>query len=107
MKLLKLMPVLLIFAFINTNAYAAQHCGEIKGNMHKSIVVIFYTFFWNFEMVLNLKLILSSSSIDTAFISVLGKIWISGEKLQNWKFVFEFQVELCPFFKILCENPNG
>ena len=33
MKLLKLMPLLLIFAFLNTNAYAAQHCGEIKGNI--------------------------------------------------------------------------
>ena len=33
MKLLKLMPLLLIFAFLNTNAHAAQHCGEIKGNI--------------------------------------------------------------------------
>jgi len=33
MKLLKLMPLLLIFAFLNTNAHAAQHCGEIKGNV--------------------------------------------------------------------------
>ena len=33
MKILKLMAVLLIFAFLNTNAHAAQHCGEIKGNI--------------------------------------------------------------------------
>ena len=33
MKLLKLMPLLLIFSFLNTNAYAAQHCGKIKGNI--------------------------------------------------------------------------
>ena len=33
MKILKLMPLLLIFAFLNTNAHAAQHCGEIKGNI--------------------------------------------------------------------------
>ena len=33
MKLLKLMPLLLIFAFLNSNAHAAQHCGEIKGNI--------------------------------------------------------------------------
>ena len=33
MKLLKLMPLLLIFAFLNTNAHAAQHCDEIKGNI--------------------------------------------------------------------------
>ena len=33
MKLLKLMPLILIFAFLNTNAHAAQHCGEIKGNI--------------------------------------------------------------------------
>ena len=33
MKLLKLMPLLLIFTFLNTNAHAAQHCGEIKGNI--------------------------------------------------------------------------
>ena len=33
MKLLKLIPLLLIFVFLNTNAHAAQHCGEIKGNI--------------------------------------------------------------------------
>ena len=33
MKLLKLMPLLLIFTFLNANAHAAQHCGEIKGNI--------------------------------------------------------------------------
>ena len=33
MKLLKLLPLLLLFAFFNSNANAAQDCDEIKGNI--------------------------------------------------------------------------
>ena len=33
MKLLKLLPLLLMFAFFNSNAQAAQECDEIKGNI--------------------------------------------------------------------------
>ena len=33
MKLLKLIPLLLVLAFINSNAYAAENCEEIKGNI--------------------------------------------------------------------------
>ena len=33
MKLLKLLPLLLMFVFFNTNAHAAKDCAEIKGNI--------------------------------------------------------------------------
>ena len=33
MKLLKLLPLLLMLAFFNSNAHAAKNCGEIKGNI--------------------------------------------------------------------------
>ena len=33
MKLLKLLPLLLMFAFFNSQANAAQDCDEIKGNI--------------------------------------------------------------------------
>ena len=33
MKLLKLLPLLLMFAFFNSSANAAQDCDEIKGNI--------------------------------------------------------------------------
>ena len=33
MKLLKLLPLLLMFAFFNSNAHAAGNCDEIKGNI--------------------------------------------------------------------------
>ena len=33
MKLLKLLPLLLMFVFFNTNAHAAKDCDEIKGNI--------------------------------------------------------------------------
>ena len=33
MKLLKFIPFLLVFAFLNSNAYAAKNCEEIKGNI--------------------------------------------------------------------------
>ena len=33
MKLLKLLPLLLLFTFFNSNANAAQDCDEIKGNI--------------------------------------------------------------------------
>ena len=33
MKLLKLLPLLLLFAFFNSNVNAAQDCDEIKGNI--------------------------------------------------------------------------
>ena len=33
MKLLKLLPLLLMFAFFNSSAKAAQDCDEIKGNI--------------------------------------------------------------------------
>ena len=33
MKLLKFVPLLLVLAFFNSNAYAAQNCDEIKNNI--------------------------------------------------------------------------
>ena len=33
MKLLKLLPLLLMFVFFNSNAHAAKDCDEIKGNI--------------------------------------------------------------------------
>ena len=33
MKLLKYIPLLIILTFLNSNVYAAQNCGEIKGNI--------------------------------------------------------------------------
>ena len=33
MKLLKIIPLLLVFTLFNTNVNAAQDCGEIKGNI--------------------------------------------------------------------------
>ena len=33
MKLLKLLPLLLMFAFFNSSANAAQDCDEMKGNI--------------------------------------------------------------------------
>ena len=33
MKLLKLLPLLLMLAFFNSNAHAAKNCDEIKGNI--------------------------------------------------------------------------
>ena len=33
MKLLKFIPLLLVFALYNSNAYSAQNCDEIKGNI--------------------------------------------------------------------------
>ena len=33
MKLLKFIPLLLVLTFFNSNAYAAQDCDEIKGNI--------------------------------------------------------------------------
>ena len=33
MKLFKFIPVLLVLALFNSNAYAAQDCDEIKGNI--------------------------------------------------------------------------
>ena len=33
MKLLKLLPLLLMFTFFNSNTHAAQNCDEIKGNI--------------------------------------------------------------------------
>ena len=33
MKLLKLLPILLMFMFFNSNAQAAKNCDEIKGNI--------------------------------------------------------------------------
>ena len=33
MKLLKSIPLLLVFTLFNTNVYAAQDCSEIKGNI--------------------------------------------------------------------------
>ena len=33
MKLLKFIPLLLVLTFFNSNAYAAQDCAEIKGNI--------------------------------------------------------------------------
>ena len=33
MKLLKFIPLLLVLAFFNSNAYAAQNCDEIKQNI--------------------------------------------------------------------------
>ena len=33
MKLLKLLPLLLMFTFFNSNVNAAQDCDEIKGNI--------------------------------------------------------------------------
>ena len=33
MKLLKFIPLLLVLAFFNSNANAAQDCDEIKGNI--------------------------------------------------------------------------
>ena len=33
MKVLKYIPLLLVLTLFNSNAYAAQHCGEIKGNV--------------------------------------------------------------------------
>ena len=33
MKLLKLLPLLLMFAFFNSSSHAAQNCDEIKGNI--------------------------------------------------------------------------
>ena len=33
MKLLKLLPLLLMLAFFNSNAHAAKNCDEIKGNL--------------------------------------------------------------------------
>ena len=33
MKLLKFIPLLLVLAFFNSNAYAAQNCDEIKNNI--------------------------------------------------------------------------
>ena len=33
MKLLKLLPLLLMFAFFNSSANATQDCDEIKGNI--------------------------------------------------------------------------
>ena len=33
MKLLKLLPLLLMFVFFNSNAHAANDCDEIKGNI--------------------------------------------------------------------------
>ena len=37
MKLLKLLPLLLMFAFFNSQANAAQDCDEIKGNIVSKI----------------------------------------------------------------------
>ena len=33
MKLLKLLPLLLMFIFFSSNAHAAKNCDEIKGNI--------------------------------------------------------------------------
>ena len=33
MKLLKLLPLLLVFMIFNSNAHAAKNCDEIKGNI--------------------------------------------------------------------------
>ena len=33
MKLLKLLPLLIIFMIFNSNAHAAKNCDEIKGNI--------------------------------------------------------------------------
>ena len=33
MKSLKLIPLLLVLTFLNSNVYAAQDCDEIKGNV--------------------------------------------------------------------------
>ena len=33
MKFLKFIPLLLVLAFFNSNAYAARNCDEIKGNI--------------------------------------------------------------------------
>ena len=33
MKLLKLLPLLLMFAFFNSSSHAAQNCDEIEGNI--------------------------------------------------------------------------
>ena len=33
MKVLKYIPLLLVLTLFNSNAYAAQHCDEIKGNI--------------------------------------------------------------------------
>ena len=33
MKLLKFIPLLLMFTLFNSSAYASQHCDEIKGNI--------------------------------------------------------------------------
>ena len=33
MKLFKLLPLLAIFVFFNSNAHAAKNCEEIKGNI--------------------------------------------------------------------------
>ena len=33
MKLLKFIPFLIILTFVNSSAYAAQNCDEIKGNI--------------------------------------------------------------------------
>ena len=33
MKLLKLLPLLLVFIIFNSNAHAAKNCDEIKGNI--------------------------------------------------------------------------
>ena len=33
MKLIKLLPLLLLFTFLNSNVYAAQDCNDIKGNI--------------------------------------------------------------------------
>ena len=33
MKLFRLIPLLLMFAFFNSSGYAAQDCDEVKGNI--------------------------------------------------------------------------
>ena len=71
MKLLKLLPLLLVFMIFNSNAHAAKNCDEIKGNIVGKL----------FCNVTSNSGLTSSEAVEggTAKKGILSKIWTRPE----------------------------